>query len=796
MKILLVEDDLSICEFLSGTLTAYRYTVDIATDGKLGLELALQGEYCVILLDVMLPRLDGLSICRQLRDHKCQTPILMLTAKDSDEDIVMGLDVGADDYVTKPCEPSQLIARIRALSRRQVRVIPYSVLAWGNLCLDPNLIQVSYEQQLIALSPKEYSLLELFLRHPQRIFSRSSIIDRLWSIDESPTDAAVTNLIKDLRRKLKSAGMVEELIETVYRLGYRLKVAPQKEKQEEKEAKQQPSDLDQEGLVLIEEATQEFYASLPERMKVLETAARSLQVDYLDSIQRGRVTEEAHRLAGALGTFGYVKGSELARAIEQLFSDQSELGEQQVTQFLQLLAQLQQEIAKSPVSGTIPNLPTVAKPLVLVIDDDHSFTESLRQAAPLRGLQVEVIAEESTALEQVASKSPSVILISLNPASTPAKLTLLEKLKVYSRGIPVLILAEQDCLDTRIRVASLGSEGYLLKSMTTEEILEAIAQFFPSTTPPSPRVMVVDDDPVQLKTLALLLQPWGLEVIPVSNPEQFWQVLTSTDPALLLLDLQMPKFNGIELCRVVRQDFKYADLPIIFVTAHTEADSIQQVFAVGADEFISKPIVGPELVTRVLSRIEGTSRLQDARLKRIQQQQLPISPPEAKIDSLTQVATRYHCDEFLEREWQRLISQQTSLSLIICDIDHFQTYNDRYGYEAGNSCLQQVANSIRQCIDPSHHLVVRSGGDEFMIVLLETGLVEALQVVERIQQAIATLQIPHQSASTNGYITLSLGITGFIPSQDNSYKDLIAIAKQALYTAKARGFNTYCLYSL
>ncbi len=796
MKILLVEDDLSICEFLSGTLTAYRYTVDIATDGKLGLELALQGEYCVILLDVMLPRLDGLSICRQLRDHKCQTPILMLTAKDSDEDIVMGLDVGADDYVTKPCEPSQLIARIRALSRRQVSAMSYSVLMWGNLCLDPNLIQVTYKQQLIALSPKEYSLLELFLRHPQRIFSRSNIIDHLWSIDESPTDAAVTNLIKDLRRKLKSAGMVEELIETVYRLGYRLKVAPQKEKQEEKQAKQQPSDLDQEGLVLIEEATQEFYASLPERIKVLETAARSLQVDYFDSIQRGRVTEEAHRLAGALGTFGYVKGSELARAIEQLFSDQSELGEQQVTQFLQLLAQLQQEIAKSPVSGIIPNLPTVAKPLVLVIDDDHSFTESLRQAAPLRGLQVEVIAEESTALEQVASKSPSVILISLNPASTPAKLTLLEKLKVYSRGIPVLILAEQDCLDTRIRVASLGSEGYLLKSMTTEEILEAIAQFFPLTTPPSPRVMVVDDDPVQLKTLALLLQPWGLEVIPVSNPEQFWQVLTSTDPALLLLDLQMPKFNGIELCRVVRQDIKYADLPIIFVTAHTEADSIQQVFAVGADEFISKPIVGPELVTRVLSRIEGTSRLQDARLKRIQQQQLPISPPEAKIDSLTQVATRYHCDEFLEREWQRLISQQTSLSLIICDIDHFQTYNDCYGYEAGNSCLQKVANSIRQCIDPSHHLVVRSGGDEFMIVLLETGLVEALQVVERIQQAIATLQIPHQSPSTNGYITLSLGITGFIPSQDNSYKDLIAIAKQALYTAKARGFNTYCLYSL
>ncbi|BAZ65619.1 MAG: response regulator [Pelatocladus maniniholoensis HA4357-MV3] len=806
MKILLVEDDLSICEFLSGTLTAYRYTVDIATDGKLGLELALQGEYCVILLDVMLPRLDGLSICRQLRDHKCQTPILMLTAKDSAEDIVMGLDVGADDYVTKPCESSQLIARIRALSRRQVSAMSYSVLIWGNLCFDPNLIQVTYKQQLIALSPKEYSLLELFLRHPQRIFSRSNIIDHLWSIDESPTDAAVTNLIKDLRRKLKSAGMVEELIETVYRLGYRLKVALQKEKQKEAETKQQkPSDPEQEGLVLIEEATQDFQASLPERIKVLETAARSLQVDYFDSTQRERAKEEAHRLAGALGTFGYAKGSELARAIEHLFSDQSKLGEQQFTQFLQLLTQLQQEIAKPPVSPIIPSLPTVAIPLVLVIDDDddHSFTESLCQAAPVRGLQVEVIAEESIALEQVASHPPSIILLSLNPASMPGKLTLLEKLKLHFPGIPVLTLAEQDCLDTRISIASLGSESYLLKSITTEEIFEAIAQFIPPTTPPSPRVMVVDDDPVQLKTLALMLQPWGLEVTSVGNPEQFWQVLTFTEPDLLLLDLEMPIFNGIELCRVVRQDLKYADLPIIIVTAHTGVDSIQQVFAAGADEFINKPIVGPELVTRVLSRIEGASRVQGARLThmqqqllRCQQQQLQISQREAKIDSLTQVATRYHCDEFLEREWQRLISKQTSLCLIICDIDHFQTYNDRYGYQAGNNCLQQVANTIRQCIDSSHHLVARSGGDEFMIVLSDTSLVGALQVVERIQQAIATLQIPHQSPSTNGYITLSLGITGSVTSQDNSHKDLIAIAKQALYTAKARGFNSYCLYSL
>jgi diguanylate cyclase (GGDEF)-like protein len=795
MKILLVEDDLSIGEFLSRTLTAYRYTVDIATDGQLGLELAIQGEYAVILLDVMLPKLDGLSICRQLRNQGCQTPILMLTAKDSDEDVVVGLDMGADDYVTKPCEPSQLIARIRALLRRQATAISSSVLTWGKLCLEPNLIQVTYQQQLITLSPKEYSLLELFLRYPQRIFSRSAIIDHLWSIDESPTDAAVTNLIKDLRRKLKAAGMMEELIETVYRLGYRLKVAPNgdiQEKQDRGEHQQKDQiDLDPEGLVLIEEVAQDFQASLAERIEVLEKAMRSLQVDNFDSAQRKLVIEEAHRLAGGLGTFGYAKGSELARAIEHLFQEKSQLGKPEFNQFVQLLTQLQQEIAQPAVSVTISKPQAAIMPLVLVIDDDHLFCESLRQAAPMRGLQVEV-ADKLTLWHQVANNPPNVILLSFDCASMQARLTLLEKLKVHFPAIPVLTLAAEDRLDARITFARLGSGRYLLKPTTTDEVFEAIAQILPPTTTPDARVMIVDDDPVELKTLTALLQPWGLQVTCVPNPQQFWQVLTSTEPDVLLLDLEMPTFHGFELCRVVRQDSKYADLPILVVTAHTDIDSIQQVFAVGADEFISKPVVGPELVTRVLNRVER-SRMQ-RQLLRYQQQQLQVSPRETKIDLLTQVANRHYLDEFLERKWQHLIHEPTSLCVIICDIDHFRAYNDHYSYQAGDTCLQQVAHTICQCVDPSRDLVARSGGDEFTIVLSDTRLHGALQVVERIQQAIATLQIPHQSSPTNSYITLSFGITGSIQTHKKFYRDVIAIANQALYTAKARGCNTYCLY--
>lgn len=151
MKILLVEDDLSVGQLLSNTLTACRYAVDIATDGQSGLELALQEEYAVILLDIMLPKLDGLSVCRQLRNQRCPTPILMLTVKDSSEDIVTGLDAGADDYITKPYEPSHLIARIRALSRRQGSTLSSPILVWGELRFDLTLVQVAYQQQIIPL---------------------------------------------------------------------------------------------------------------------------------------------------------------------------------------------------------------------------------------------------------------------------------------------------------------------------------------------------------------------------------------------------------------------------------------------------------------------------------------------------------------------------------------------------------------------------------------------------------------------------------------------------------------------
>lgn len=223
MRILLVEDDEQLMDALVEILTdKQHYIVETATDGETGWELVEAAPYDLIVLDVMLPKLDGISLCQRLRQNGYMTPVLMLTARDTSSDRVMGLDAGADDYVVKPFDLPELLARIRALLRRgNTAVSP--VLEWGDLRLDPSICQVTYRGQLLHLTPKEYGLLELFLRHKGGILSRSTIIDHLWSLDDPPSEETVKVHLKALRKKLKAAGAPTDLVETVYGMGYRLK---------------------------------------------------------------------------------------------------------------------------------------------------------------------------------------------------------------------------------------------------------------------------------------------------------------------------------------------------------------------------------------------------------------------------------------------------------------------------------------------------------------------------------------------------------------------------------------------
>lgn len=221
MKILLVEDDPRIAQAVAEALTDQRYVVELATDGELGLAFAESQAFDLIILDVMLPRLDGITLCRKLRNLGLTTPIIMLTARDTSADKVLGLDVGADDYVVKPFDLPEFLARIRALLRRGT-VAPSSLLEWEKLTLNPDTYEVVYDGVSLALTPKEYSLLELLLRHGSRVLSRSTILEQVWAYDDMPAEETIKVHVRSLRQKLKVAGAEDRFIENVYGLGYRL----------------------------------------------------------------------------------------------------------------------------------------------------------------------------------------------------------------------------------------------------------------------------------------------------------------------------------------------------------------------------------------------------------------------------------------------------------------------------------------------------------------------------------------------------------------------------------------------
>jgi DNA-binding response OmpR family regulator/HPt (histidine-containing phosphotransfer) domain-containing protein len=379
MRILLVDDDEALMESLAERLIHQRYAVDIAVNGACAKTYVDLFNYDLIVLDLMLPDGDGIEFCHQFRQGGYANPLMILTAKENTAEKVKALDAGADDYVVKPFNFDELCARIRALLRREHQGLP-PILQWGALRLNPNNCATTYGQRSVHLTPKEFAMLELFLRHPQRIYSLGSIIDDLWSFEDPPGEDAIRTHIKGLRRKLAEAGAPKDLIKTVYGLGYRLREQPPPSDGEATAFKATASEATIDAAATAREAiTSEIAAQradvsapapapwskswhaptaaeassrvlptwpayslrgqrapsgeqpLPgkialackhylrtasQQVAILEKAAVALSEGTLDAKLHHLSQMNAHKLAGSLGSFGIPKGSQLARQIE------------------------------------------------------------------------------------------------------------------------------------------------------------------------------------------------------------------------------------------------------------------------------------------------------------------------------------------------------------------------------------------------------------------------------------------------------------------------------------------------
>lgn len=231
-KVLIVEDELSIVKLLQYNLEKENYEVEVAMDGEEGLKLALDNEYAIILLDLMLPSKDGMDVCREIRGEKIDTPIIMLTAKDSEIDKIVGLEIGADDYITKPFSPREVIARIKAISRRvgkqnkpkQTTDRDEKVISFDNISIYPENFEVYVNDEKVQFTPKEFELLVYLAENKNRILSREQLLLAVWDYDFSGETRIVDVHISHLRDKIEENPKKPQYIKTARGFGYKLEV--------------------------------------------------------------------------------------------------------------------------------------------------------------------------------------------------------------------------------------------------------------------------------------------------------------------------------------------------------------------------------------------------------------------------------------------------------------------------------------------------------------------------------------------------------------------------------------------
>ncbi len=657
MRILLIEDDEVLANILLQSLTSQHYVVDLAEDGGIGWECAQSAPYDLLLMDVGLPSLDGITLCQRLRSQGCSTPILLITAKDASNDRIRGLDAGADDYLLKPLDLEELQARVRALLRRGD--IPRTpVLEVGALRLDPSNCKVTYAENSLALTPKEYCLLELLLRNPSRVFSRTDIIEHLWTFDDPPQEESVKSHIKGLRQKLKAVGAAD-WIENVYGLGYRLNShksdnqGSQKRKSS-KNHKLAQSDIPTPALVspsieqqfnqAVDQLWQQYQGLMAQRLAVLQQAANAVIGGGLALSLRQSAGQAAHKLAGVLGMFNRDAGTQIAHEIEQLLLGKDDLLPEQESQLLSLIQSLNDLLnvtrSEIPPNSSNPTLLTQTGNKVLVsslstdiqevealpkhhscllphtvrlllIDSDPQLAGALQQLAQSAGMSWEQVGTLQEAEIWMEAKSPDLVVMNVDEVGQREEcLAVLTTLAKRTPRVPVLVLAAADGLVDRVSVARAGGRGFLVKPVTAHQVWDVASQLLECNRSQTVNVLVVDDDPVFLAALHLILEPWGIRMTGLDDPLQFWDVLQLLSPDLLILDVEMPNISGIELCQAVRTAPIWQELPILFLSVHRDLETIQGIFAAGADDYLVKPVVAPELLTRINHRLERTRFLQ------------------------------------------------------------------------------------------------------------------------------------------------------------------------------------------
>jgi diguanylate cyclase (GGDEF)-like protein len=505
-----------------------------------------------------------------------------------------------------------------------------------------------------------------------------------------------------------------------------------------------------------------------ERVGLIERAVRALTAAELGEELCIEASRAAHSLIGSVGTFGFIRACKAARELELELADPIPARAPEMSKLIAVIYRdLQGEALTS--LGTQHIELADERLQVLVVDDDQDLCERIAAAATSRGVGCDTAASPQEARVLCAERPPTIVLLDLTfpPDGMTDAYTLLSELSAARPSIPVLVLTGTGAFTDRVKAARCGSRAFLPKSLLPGEVLDAVEQFLARDRLAATRVLVVDDDPATLEAMYALLRPHDLEVSTLADPLRFWEKLEEVAPELLILDVDMPGINGPELCRTVRNDPRWSGIAVIFATARTDAATVEEAFDAGADDYITKPIIGAELVSRVANRLERI------RLYRAQ----------AETDHLTGLANRAKADQSLAQLAALADRYSEPLSVAMLDVDHFKLVNDRYGHPVGDNVLQRLGQHLRRDFR-GNDVVGRWGGEEFIVGMY------GMTRQNGVRRLADTLGRFGEEEFTDSPGTLHVSFSAGVAEYPLDGCDLGAVSRaadEALYRAKAEG---------
>ena len=620
MKILLVEDDQRLGKLIRDYLMPESEQIDLISNGAEIKEKLAANDYDILILDVMLPKKNGIDICRELRAENIDIAILFVTALSKQTDKIKAFESGADDYLTKPFDFQELLLRVKALLRRDKKEIIHS-LKWGDLVMTPMEKKVYFLNKELSLTPTEFKILQIFLQYPQQVFKPDNLIDQLWDLDSIPTNNTLRSHIKSLRRKFEQIGLGKDFIETVYGMGYKLKDIT------EESSAPSPRDKVAVSQTQVSESTTELQAAIDEiwqehRASIYHDCQKLIA--YIQKKYTPVKTDEAiriaHNLAGFLGTVGFEESSNIARQIEQIIKENNQkltdekLSDQKIVkQTSQLINDLQaslfpegKPITEKKESNLDINLQE--KIDILVIDEDQNLANQLILFIDHPQISLHFAHSIDSAINLLDEQKFKLIILETSWQDKAIEKSQILELVMDKKGDShIIVYTQDDSLENRLNCTHYPIFAFLIKSNSLEFLWDIInnALLQNPSIDNLYNVVLIDDDERFIKVFSqkLDVQKLPIKLTSISDSETFLVRIKNIKPDLIILDLQMPKLNGLDICKIIKTDHVLHNIPVIFLTGNLSSEAINQFVEVGADDFISKSKIDLELYPRIMTHL-------------------------------------------------------------------------------------------------------------------------------------------------------------------------------------------------